>query len=46
MLLIAFICFAVLLGAWLFAPVEPRALSSMLRTNAPDSIPGDVELQH
>ncbi len=46
MVLIAFLCFAVLVLAWVAAPGEPVTLGSLLRLDASDAAPGDVEMQH
>ncbi|HVL24170.1 MAG TPA: hypothetical protein VM450_08795 [Thermomicrobiales bacterium] len=46
MLLIAFLCFAVLVLAWLMAPGKPIALSSMVHRERVDTVPADVEMQH
>jgi hypothetical protein len=46
MLLLAFLCFAVLVMAWLAAPGKPIALSSMLHRERVDTVPADVEMQH
>jgi len=46
MLVIAFLCFAVLVLAWLAAPGEPVVMRSLLPITKSEDMPADVELQH
>jgi len=46
MLLMAFLCFAVLLLAWLMAPGSPVSMPSVMRRDPIDAVPADMEMQH
>jgi hypothetical protein len=46
MLLIAFLCFAILIAAWLMAPGKPVSMPSMMSRDASDAAPADIGMQH
>ena len=46
MVLVAFLCFAMLIAAWVAAPGRPVALRDLVRMRMPESSSGEVEMQH
>jgi hypothetical protein len=46
MLLVAFLCFAVLIAAWLLAPGKPVTMPSLKPREHSDAMPADVGMQH